>query len=112
MTFHKARNATKFHQRERRDVRRDQFVAGGEESSDILGQLVEIAPQEEDVAVLFDCLERLLARLPDNYREIVVRRLEGSSIEEIALAVQRSRRTVLRVLAHVQELAVRELESP
>ncbi len=112
ITFHKARNAVKFHQRSRRDVRRDQGAPAGEESTDLLGELADVTPRDEDVTVLFECLESLLTRLPDNYREIVVRRLEGASIEEVALAVHRSRRTVLRVLAHVQELAVRELESP
>lgn len=41
---------------------------------------------------------------------MVARRLEGQSIEEIATAVGRSRRTVLRVLAHVQDLAARRAE--
>jgi len=87
-------------------------LAAGEGGADPLGELAQLSPGVEDVAVLFDCLERLLAGLPDNYREIVLRRLEGDSIEQIAAHVQRSQRTVLRVLAHVQQLGAHQLEPP
>lgn len=106
MTFHKARNAIKFHQRRRRDIRRED--ASGAVAGDQAASPAE--PGDQDVTVLFDCLERLLAGLPDNYREIVVRRLDGDSIEQIAARVHRSRRTVLRVLAQLQNLAADELE--
>lgn len=110
MTFHKARNAVKFHQRERRDVRRDVPLA-----RDVAPQqdaAIAIAPvaTDSDVSTMFEMLERLLDKLPENYRRIVVLRLDGSSIEQIAERVKRSRRTVLRVLAHLQELAAGELE--
>jgi RNA polymerase sigma factor (sigma-70 family) len=105
MTYRKARNASKFHQRDRRDVRRDQPLA--EEADQPPDE-----PGPADVETLFACLEQILAGLPEHYRTIVVRRLEGDSIEQIARQVQRSRRTVLRVLAHLHELAARQLESP
>ena len=106
MTFHKARNAVKFHQRRCRDSRRED--ASGAAAGDQAAAPAE--PGDQDVTVLFDCLERLLVGLPDNYREIVLRRLEGDSIEQIAERVHRSRRTVLRVLSHLQSLAAEQLE--
>jgi RNA polymerase sigma-70 factor (ECF subfamily) len=110
MTFHKVQNAVKHHQQQRRDVRRDFPLAVDEVSAkDEVGQ--PNTPQTEDLAHLFNCLEQLLKALPDRYREIVIRRLEGDSIEAIAERVQRSRRTVLRVLAHLQELAAQQLEA-
>lgn len=102
MTFHKARNASKFHQRRRRDARRDLALSGP-------GDDVP-APGPDDVDLLFESLQELLAGLPEGYRVIVSRRLEGQSIEAIATAVHRSQRTVLRVLAHVHELAARRAE--
>jgi RNA polymerase sigma-70 factor, ECF subfamily len=110
MTVYKARNSVRFHQRLRRDVRREmplqpEVTAGGKQDP------AWAEPDFGDVEVMFDCLEQLLKRLPENYREIVVRRLEGDSIEQIGLRVKRSRRTVLRVLAHVQDLAAEQLES-
>ena len=62
------------------------------------------------MAILLECLEQLLEKLPDNHRQIVLHRLEGDSIEVIAMKMQRSRRTVLRVLAHVQEMGAHHLE--
>jgi RNA polymerase sigma-70 factor (ECF subfamily) len=110
MTVYKARNSVRFHQRLRRDVRREmplqpEAAAGGKQDP------AWPEPDFGDVEVMFDCLEQLLKRLPENYREIVVRRLEGDSIEQIGLRIKRSRRTVLRVLAHVQDLAAEQLES-
>jgi DNA-directed RNA polymerase specialized sigma24 family protein len=109
MTFHKARSAVRFHQRDRRDVRRDLPLQPGDDS-DLTGEGPEPTPSPTDVATLYESLERLLADLPDNYRTIVVGRLEGDSIEQIAQKVARTTRTVLRVLAHVQELGTRQLE--
>src|SRR5262249_41033317 len=107
MTFHKARNLVQFHERERRDVRRDLPLPQATDSSPGC-DLPE--PREQDLAVLYDSLEQLLAGLPEQHRTILVRRLEGHSIEEVARQVRRSRRTVLRVLALVHKRAARQLE--
>lgn len=109
ITFCKARNAIKHHQRQRRDVRRETPLESGDSLP--LSSRFEDEPGAEDLAVLVESLERLLAGLPELHRTIVVQRLEGDSIEQIARQVERSRRTVLRVLAHVQELGARALEA-
>ena len=111
MTFHKTQNAVKHHQQQRRDVRRDYALEGRDTSDPEFKQTEPGVPGAEDVSHLFDCLEKLLIALPEQYRIIVVRRLEGDSIEAIAQHVQRSRRPVLRVLAHFQELAAEQLEA-
>lgn len=108
ITFRKSKNAVKFHHRQRRDVRRD--VSLPQDDAGPGDPAFEEALGAEDVATLYDCLERLLAGLPENYREIVVMRLESQPIEVIARRVKRSRRTVLRVLAHVYELGARQVE--
>jgi RNA polymerase sigma factor (sigma-70 family) len=110
MTYHKACDAVRFHHRTRRDVRRDLPLQPGDEAAG--PNDAEPTPGPEDVAALYAALERLLAQLPDNYRTIVVRRLEGDSIQQIAGRVERTTRTVHRVLAHVQELAAQLLEAP
>jgi RNA polymerase sigma-70 factor (ECF subfamily) len=110
MTYHKTQNAVKHHQQQRRDVRRDFKLDGHDASAQPNKAQQPVTPQAEDVSHLFECLERMLTSLPDQYRDIVVRRLEGDSIETIARHVQRSRRTVLRVLAHLHELAAEQME--
>ena len=47
----------------------------------------------------------------DPAKAIVVKRLEGMTIDAIALEVNRSRRTVIRVLGKVQEQAAQMLEN-
>lgn len=110
MTYCKTRNLVKFHQRRRRDVRRERPLDFEPDISPGAGP-VENSLGYEDVTVLLECLEQLLSRLPDPGREIVMRRLDGQSIDQIAKNVRRSRRTVLRVLSHVKELGVRHLEA-
>jgi RNA polymerase sigma-70 factor (ECF subfamily) len=111
MTYHKARDAVRFHHRQRRDVRRDLALQPGDTAPELPGEDAEMTPGPADVATLYESLERLLAQLPDSYRTIVVRRLEGDSIQEVARQVERTTRTVQRVLAHVQELAAQQLEA-
>jgi RNA polymerase sigma factor (sigma-70 family) len=105
MTYHKAQNSIKHHQRGRRDVRRERTVAEQCEAG-----LAEPAPGPEDLVILYECLEHLLLGLPDEYRAIVTLRLQGETIAEIARKAAYSQRTVLRVLGNVHAAAVKELE--
>jgi RNA polymerase sigma-70 factor (ECF subfamily) len=103
MTFHKTRNVVKFHLRERRDSRREQPL--GQDDN-----LKDSSPDEHDLAALVNSLEKLVSKLSDTRREIVLRRLDGMPIQDIAAQVGCSRQTVYRVLPHVQEIAAQELE--
>lgn len=97
ITFCKTKNLIKHHHRQRRDARREEPDASG-------GGVVDREPGVEDVAMFFESLKKLLSALPAEYHEFVLLRMDGYSIEEIATRVQRSQRTVLRVLARVREL--------
>jgi RNA polymerase sigma-70 factor (ECF subfamily) len=110
MTYCKVRNQVKFHQRARRDVRRETPFPSATSSTLPEDQVPSEEPSPEHLAMLLDSLEQLLGSLPENYRTIIIRRLEGDSIEQIATAVKRSVRTVLRVLAHVQEMTAEQVE--
>jgi RNA polymerase sigma-70 factor (ECF subfamily) len=111
ITFHKTCRAVRFHQQERRDVRRETPVPFDNDSIQGTTQPAEPAPGPEDIATLFDSLDQLLRRLPEHQREIVVLRLEGCSIDEIAAKVDRSQSTVLRALARVRDMAATQLET-
>ncbi len=108
MTFHKARTAVRRHQRERRDVRREQPI----DPSYFEPTAASEPDPVEEVEFLVSSLEELLSGLNEKEREVVARRLDGDSIEAIASGVGRSRRTVLRILARVRELAARSVEAP
>lgn len=110
LTFHKCTNAVAHHQRQRRDVRREKArLADGSAAQPVVA--VERTPGPEDVAALYECLERLLAELPPRYATIVSLRLQGEPIAAIAEQVRYSRRTVIRVLGQVQDNALKRLDS-
>lgn len=109
MTFHKTLNAVRFHQQERRDVRREQpGMSPSEERPE--QRVPELTAGPDDVLIFCEYLERLLARLPQSNHEIVALHLQGYSIAEIATRVERSQRTVLRSLARLRTVADDELE--
>lgn len=101
MTYHKTRTAVRFHQQQRRDTRRESGVAGTEDFD-------PAAPDTEDVRMLFDTLETVLRRVPEHYRDIVLARMDGVGVAEIAGNIGRSERTVLRALARLRELLAEE----
>lgn len=104
ITYCKTQNLVKHHHRQKRDARRD-------EPTSVSDGLQDRVPGPEDIAMFYESLEKLLGGLPVHYREFVLLRLEGYSIEEIAQRVQRSQRTVLRVLSRVRELGAAQLNA-
>ena len=109
MTFHKARKAVRFHFQDKRDARRDVTLPTESDSAICNPELAEAQPGPHDLAILVDSLEQLLARVPSNYRDIVVLRLEGWSVVEIAQKVNRSQSTVMRAFARIRDLAEDQL---
>lgn len=109
MTFYKARNAVKYHLRECRDARRERPLQTGGDSTEGY-DVPDLEPRAADLELLFESLDKLLAGLPDTHREIVIWRLQGETIEQIAQRVCRTRQTVMRVLKRVQESAARIVE--
>lgn len=109
ITYRKARNAVKYHLRGRRDIRRDVSLVAEDQASPLVAEHPP-SPTGQDVAMMFECLEQMLADLPERYRAIVVRRMQGESIESIANSVKRSRRTVFRVLAHLEAWGAEQIE--
>lgn len=104
ITYCKTQNLVKHHHRQKRDARRD-------EPTSVSDGLQDRVPGPEDIAMFYESLAKLLGGLPEHYREFVLLRLEGYSIEEIAQRVQRSQRTVLRVLSRLRELGEAQLNA-
>jgi RNA polymerase sigma-70 factor (ECF subfamily) len=108
ITFRKVCNTRKYHLRDRRDARREL----PQPLAPVTDENVETIPAlAGDIDVLCDSLDQLLQGLPERCRAILVLRLQGESIESIAMKVERSQRTVLRVLAGVSASAERLLET-
>lgn len=107
ITYYQIQNTVKYHQRQRRDIRRE--APGHDSAVTSQGDVRRVG--REDLEVFQQCLEDLLKGLPEGPRSIVRKRLEGETIDAIANQLQRSRRTVIRILANVRHLAARTLEA-
>jgi RNA polymerase sigma-70 factor (ECF subfamily) len=105
ITLRKCANRAEYFQAARRDYRRE----GAQGSSKESGQPFDAAdpePSPLEAVLLTETLERLLGSLAQRERQIVQLHLEGCEIAAISTQVERSQRTVRRVL----ELARRQLE--
>lgn len=93
MGLNKIRSAGTFHRAAKRDVRSG---TGGEN----LEQLAESGSAGDEVSlnILRMVIDDVLSTLPVTNREIIKLRIEGHEVESIADQLQRSKRTVERVL--------------
>lgn len=102
-----------------RDVRAEESVLSAAPAGDAdvrrFVEAISREPDPQEAAAVFETIRRLLEGLDDRDRTIVRRSLEGLSVEEISQEVQRSERTVQRVLKRLGETLraeVSELSDP
>jgi RNA polymerase sigma-70 factor (ECF subfamily) len=82
----------------RRDVSRERAPAAG-----AAAEAVADEPTPAEAAALADTVRVLLEPFPERDRQIIGLRLQGYSVPEISARVQRTERTVFRVLEKVRE---------
>jgi RNA polymerase sigma factor (sigma-70 family) len=105
ISLHKVCSAARREQRQRRDVRREQSLASLSPTDQSSPDFADPRTTPPDVvAEIAEEIERLLAGLPTECREVALLRLEGYTTEEIARKVDRTPRTVERRLERVREL--------
>lgn len=102
-----------------RDVRAEESLlsAGPAGDADVrrFVEAISREPDPQEAAAVFETIRNLLESLDDRDRTIVRRSLEGLSVEEISTEVERSERTVQRVLKRLGETLraeVPELSEP
>lgn len=93
IALNKVRATGAFHRAAKRDVRK---TVGGE----AFDRAVESqpGPNEEALGLLRVVVEDLLQELPEAHRRMIELRIEGNEVVDIATTVQRSKRSVERVL--------------
>ncbi len=91
--LNKIRAMAVFHSADKRDVARTTQV---ENDNDLPGD--DGQSDEVGLSVLKMTIDELLMQLPEQYREIVDRRIAGYEVAEIAEMTKRSKRTVERIL--------------
>jgi RNA polymerase sigma factor (sigma-70 family) len=103
ITLAKARKQARYHQRGKRSIERERSLdSGGEEDRAPLFEAVERGPTPDEAAAFADQLEKLLAGLDDEERQLVLLKLEERTNDEIAQVLQCSERTVRRTLNRVR----------
>jgi RNA polymerase sigma factor (sigma-70 family) len=100
MTIHKVRRRSAHHRADKRSVRQ----TGPAE------ELVQLANDDLGEAEARLALQEFLSTLPELDRGVVTYRMSGHSVQEIAVLVGRSKRTVERILQHVRTLLTQALE--
>jgi RNA polymerase sigma-70 factor (ECF subfamily) len=112
IALNKIRAKGAYHRAAKRDVR---LTAGGEG----LEQLAETPAEQDEAAyaILQLTIDEALERLPQQHKQMLVLRIEGHEVAEIARQVGRSKRTVERVLQECRKkladlLDVRDGEPP
>jgi eukaryotic-like serine/threonine-protein kinase len=109
ITLNKLYGQVERHTAARRDVAREEALQSAAAEA-----IEPAAPQPnpaEEVA-LFEQLEHVLKQLSPLARRVVELRLRGDTIDEIAAAVQRSQRTIRRVLDSVKQRFETEGHAP
>lgn len=102
ITLHKLYGQVEINTSQRRDFRRD------DEQQDVVTAGVEPLPDE--VAEVSEQVQQAMDRLNPLERRVFESRLSGQTIEEIAKDVDRSQRTVRRLLSQVQSMLEKSLK--
>jgi DNA-directed RNA polymerase specialized sigma24 family protein len=85
-------------------------VVGGEPTPNGLAGVLQREPSPEDVVQFSDNLERLLGRLEDcTLKTVALRKLEGYDVQEIAMELGASTRTVERKLRLIRAMWEQEV---
>ncbi len=100
ITIRKCRNKQLHFRMKRRDVGRE--CRPVTEATDVLAA-VSREPTPEQAAVLTETLEGVMANLSHVQRVILSLHLQGLSVGEIGQSINRTERTVRRILQHVRD---------
>lgn len=97
IALNKIRTAATHHSAARRDLRK---TTAGDAADSVPG---EDGRQQDALTILQLMVEEILGGLPPLSRTVIERRIEGYQVAEIAVEVQRSKRTVERILREFQD---------
>lgn len=113
ITMNKLHRQIEFHTAGKRNFRREDSIclSRNRDLVSIPVEAVAQGPSPADAAAIVEELDALLEQLESPHREILELRMQGKSVEEIAVAVARSERTVRRTLERVRNTLERQLLS-
>lgn len=98
ITLHKLRDQVDRHRARRRDYRREYEATAREQPAAHAIEPESLSPTPDEEVAAAENVQKLLNDLPDAVRDALALRLAGNRVEDIAAAMQRSERTVRRLL--------------
>jgi RNA polymerase sigma-70 factor (ECF subfamily) len=98
ITLHKLHGQVEWHTAGRRDIRKEASL----EANVSAANRTTPEPTPQEAAALIELLERVTNQLEANERTVLIARLQGRTIEEIGVEMERSHRTVRRLLAQAK----------
>ncbi len=93
IALNKIRSLADYHRAGKRDVRRTQPISG----------VVPADHADESLNILQITIDELTSQLHESHQQMIRMRIEGYGVDEIAIKVQRSKRTTERVLQAFRE---------
>lgn len=103
--LHKIRDAASYHRAEKRNVQKTLSLSDNDQD------FAATAPDKLAENTLQIVIDELLQSLNSSQKEIIMLRLEGMTVDDIAESTQRSRRTVERTLQKFRELLQQQLDA-
>lgn len=103
VTVNKVRSQAEYHGAAKRALDADQSIVVGDTETAVPLQLIAAEPGPADAVTAVEELELAMRDLEPFQRTIFEERLQGASIEDIAVRVERSERTVRRCLQQIRE---------
>jgi RNA polymerase sigma-70 factor (ECF subfamily) len=106
ITVHKTLRQVAHHQAGKRDAGRD--AGSGDESQDIVVNLLSKEPSPDEATQLLDQMEHFLAQLADDDRKILELRMQGYSTLEISKQLDITDRKIRRRMEVIRDQALRD----
>jgi len=107
ITLNKLSTQVRRHSRQKRSARQEVTFGSEDSLLGISAGLLSHEPSPEEAVGLADHLEQIMRRLQPAQRRVLELRLQGHKLEETADQLQRSERTIRRVLEEIVEMLER-----
>ena len=102
ITLNKLHGQIEVHTAQKRDIRQEADV-NDRQTSSVAASIVDVEPSPDEVAEVCEQVQRTMDELSSVERTVFELRLSGKTIEQIASAINRSQRTVRRILQQVKQ---------
>lgn len=109
ITLNKLRSKAKFHRAGKRAMQREESISTKRDTHGISPERVATDPTPEEAVALTENVEQLMAELTPLERRMLELRLQSYTLDEIADQVDRSERTVRRLMSRLRDRLESEL---